>query len=128
MHTSIGERPRTCRFPQASAIRFVVDGDDLVMDSRPTATRLANIAIHPELAFTLPGYPKGDETLSGEGMPPTTIKSASSMQKHESEILRLNSTYEEHAGLCAVASRVTVTRVRHCVHSQEVDSRSARLR
>ncbi|MGD9711215.1 MAG: pyridoxamine 5'-phosphate oxidase family protein [Thermomicrobiales bacterium] len=108
--------------PQASAIWFVVDGDDLVMYSRPTATRLANIAMHPKVAFNLRGDPQGDETLSLEGhaavdpsMPPP-IENPAYMQKYGSEILRLGWTLEEYNGLYTVAVRLTVTRVRHFEH------------
>ena len=109
--------------PQSSAIWFVVDGDQLIIYSRPSATRLTNIAIHPKVAFNLRGDPEGDETLSLEGhamidpATPNPVECVSYMQKYGSEILRLGWTHEQYGGLFTVPVRVTVARVRHFVHS-----------
>lgn len=109
--------------PQASAIWFVVDGDDLIIYSRPTATRLPNIAVHPKVAFNLRGDPEGDEPLTLEGhaivdpTAPNAIENAAYIQKYGSEMLRLGWTHAEYGELFSVAVRVKVTRVRYFAHS-----------
>ena len=53
--------------PQSSVVWFLRDGADLLIYSKPDATKLANIAVNPKVAFNLRGDEVGDAMATFEG-------------------------------------------------------------
>ena len=56
--------------PQSSVVWFLRDGADLLVYSKPDATKLANIAVNPRVAFNLRGDELGDTMATFEGTAP----------------------------------------------------------
>lgn len=104
--------------PQASAVWHIVDGDDLVVYSRPDATRLTNLASNPRVAYNLPGDPDGDHVLTMEGRArvdpslPTTIDNPAYMAKYGTEITRIGWTHEGFATDFSTPLRIEIDRIR----------------
>lgn len=104
--------------PQSSPIWFIRDGNDLVLYSRPNATRLTNLATNDHVAFNLRGDRRGDTivTLEGTAAPqpaaPTPLGVLAYMRKYGDEMVRLGWTHDRYDNEFPVAIRIVVTRVR----------------
>jgi PPOX class probable F420-dependent enzyme len=104
--------------PQASAVWHIVDGDDLIVYSRPDATRLVNLASNPRVAYNLPGDPGGDHVLTMEGRArvdsslPATVDNAAYMAKYGAEIIRIGWTHEGFSSDFSTPLRIEIERIR----------------
>lgn len=104
--------------PQASAVWHIVDGGDLVVYSRPDATRLTNLAGNPRVAYNLRGDEHGDDIVTLEGLARVDPNQASALdtdaylRKYRDEIERLGWTPEQYARDFSVPIRIEVTRIR----------------
>lgn len=104
--------------PQSSIVWHVVDGDDLVIYSRPDATRLVNLAANPLVAYNLRGDRRGDHmvTLEGramiDGSLPSPLGNPTYVAKYRAEILRLGWTPEWYSSTFSTPIRLFVTRIR----------------
>lgn len=104
--------------PQSSIVWHVVDGDDLVIYSRPDATRLVNLAANPLVAYNLRGDRRGDHVVTMEGRAmvdeslPTPLRNPAYMEKYRAEIRRLGWTPEWYDAHFSTPIRFVVTRIR----------------
>ena len=104
--------------PQTSAVWFLREGDELLIYSRPHATRLRNLATNPRIAFNLRGDAAGDSVMTLEGIAAvepgaaTPIDVGPYMAKYGSEIERLGWTHTSFDEDFPVAVRIRVTRMR----------------
>ena len=104
--------------PQNSAVWYIRDGNDIVMYSRPDATRLTNLATNPRVAFNLGGDRQGDSITTLEGTAvadpdlPSRLGTAGYIAKYGDENVRLGWTHQDYDGLFSVPIRITITRIR----------------
>lgn len=104
--------------PQSSAVWFVIDDDDIVVYSRPDATRLTNLAHNDRIAFNLRGDATGDGITTLEGRAvidatfPTPAGCPEYVAKYREEIVRLGWTVESYDTDFSMPLRISVDRVR----------------
>jgi PPOX class probable F420-dependent enzyme len=105
--------------PQSSAVWFTRDRRDVVVYSSPAATRMANLAVNPRVAFNLRGDPRGDTIVTVEGtttidttMPPPGQNPAY-LAKYADEIVRLFDSPAAYDAKFSTPLRVTINRLRH---------------
>lgn len=104
--------------PQAQPVWHVIDGEDLVVFSRPTARRLGNIVSNPRVSYNLRGDPQGDVVVSMEGnaaLDPnlgSPLMSPEYVAKYTTEMVRLGWTPEEYDAEFSTPIRITITRIR----------------
>jgi PPOX class probable F420-dependent enzyme len=104
--------------PQSSVVWFLREGDDLLIYSKPDATKLANIAANPKVAFNLRGDLEGDIVATFEGTativdsptPPHQVDDY--LGKYRGQIQRLGWTLEEFGGDYSALIRLRVARIR----------------
>lgn len=104
--------------PQSSVVWFLRDGGDLLIYSKPDATKLANIAVNPRVAFNLRGDELGDTMATFEGTaevvdPPTPPhQHAAYFAKYQDQIKRLGWTPEQFSDDYSALIRTTINRIR----------------
>jgi PPOX class probable F420-dependent enzyme len=104
--------------PQSSVVWYLRDGDDLLIYSKPDATKLANIAVNPNVAFNLRGDPEGDimatfeatATIVDDPTPPHEVPAY--LNKYRGQIERLGWTPETFAGDYSALIRLRLERIR----------------
>lgn len=104
--------------PQSSAVWYVVDGEDILVYSRPDATRMRNLAANRQVAFNLRGDRQGNTIVTMEGqverdssLPPPG-EFLAYRAKYEVEIRRLGLTPKSYSDTFSVPLRIKVTRIR----------------
>ena len=104
--------------PQASVVWFLRDGDDLLVYSKPDATKLHNIALHPRVAFNLRGDELGDMVATFEGTaevvesPTPPHRDPAYLDKYRDQIKRLGWTPGQFADAYSALIRIAINRVR----------------
>jgi PPOX class probable F420-dependent enzyme len=104
--------------PQSSVIWFLRQDDDLLIYSKPDATKLANISANPKVAFNLRGDLEGDMGASFEAtativdLPTPAHHDAAYLAKYRSEIERLGWTPDEFAAEYSALIRLSLDRIR----------------
>jgi PPOX class probable F420-dependent enzyme len=104
--------------PQSSVVWFLRDGDDLLVYSKPDATKLTNIAANPKVAFNLRTDDMGDSlatfeaTASVDYAPTPAHQDPSYLTKYRGQISRFGWTPEQFSGDYSALIRLTVHRVR----------------
>ncbi len=104
--------------PQSSVVWFLREGDDLLVYSRPDATKMRNISANQKVAFNLRTDPMGDSMTSLEGTasivdsPTPPHHDSAYFAKYQGQIKRLGWTPEQFSDDYSALIRITVTRVR----------------
>ena len=104
--------------PQSSVVWFLRDGDDLLVYSKPDATKLANIAVNPKVAFSLRGDEVGDTMATFEGTatvvesPTPPHRDPAYFAKYQGQIERLGWTPDQFSDDYAALIRITIHRIR----------------
>jgi PPOX class probable F420-dependent enzyme len=104
--------------PQSSVVWFLRDGDDLLVYSKPDATKLANIAVNPRVAFNLRGDELGDTMATFEGTaeavesPTPPHRDPAYLDKYREQISRLGWTPQQFADDYSALIRITIDRIR----------------
>ena len=98
---------------------FIRERNDLVVYSKPTATRMANLASNRRIAFNLRADPQGDTVVTIEGtvavdltVPPPS-QNGPYRAKYAAEIARLFGSEAAYDAEFSTPLRITVNRVRH---------------
>ena len=104
--------------PQSSVVWFIRDGDDLLVYSKPDATKLANITVNPKIAFNLRGDELGDTMATFEGTaevvesPTPPHRDPAYLDKYSGEISRLGWVPDQFADDYSALIRITIDRIR----------------
>jgi PPOX class probable F420-dependent enzyme len=104
--------------PQSSVVWYLRDGDDLLIYSKPGATKLANIATNARVAFNLRGDLEGDICATFEATavivdrPAPAHEDPAYLAKYRGQIERLGWTPEEFAGDYSALIRLRLDRIR----------------
>jgi PPOX class probable F420-dependent enzyme len=104
--------------PQSSVVWYLRDGDDLLIYSKPDATKMGNIAANPRVAFNLRGDVEGDimttieATASIVDQPTPPHHESAYLAKYRGQIERLGWTLEEFAGDYSALIRLRLDRIR----------------
>jgi PPOX class probable F420-dependent enzyme len=104
--------------PQSSVVWFLRDRDQLLVFSKPDATKLANITVNPKIAFNLRGDELGDTMATFEGTaeavdsPTPPHQHAAYFAKYQAQIKRLGWTPEQFSDDYSALIRITVNRIR----------------
>lgn len=104
--------------PQSSVVWFLRDGDDLLVYSKPDASKMRNIAANPKVAFNLRTDEMGDTMTTLEGLatlvdsPTPPHQYPAYFAKYQSQIERLGWTPAQFSDDYSALIRITVNRVR----------------
>jgi PPOX class probable F420-dependent enzyme len=104
--------------PQSSVVWFLRDSNDILIYSRPDATKLANIAVNAKVAFNLQGDEMGDSMATFEGTatlvesPTPPHEDLDYFDKYQHQISRLGWTPEQFAEDYSALIRISIDRVR----------------
>lgn len=104
--------------PQSSVVWYLRDGDDLLIYSKPDATKLANITANPNVAFNLRGDLEGDIVATFEAIativddPTPAHEVAAYLNKYRGQIERLGWTPDEFGGNYSAQIRLRIDRIR----------------
>ena len=104
--------------PQSSVVWFLRDADDLLVFSRPDATKLTNIATNPKVAFNLRGDDVADAVATFEATavivdsPTPAHGNAAYLTKYREEISRLGWTQEQFSNDYSALILISVHRIR----------------
>ena len=104
--------------PQSSVVWFLRDGDELLVYSRPDATKLTNIASNPRVAFNLRGDEMGDSMATFEGAatvvdsPTPPHEHAAYFAKYQGQISRFGWTPDQFSDDYSALIRIAINRVR----------------
>jgi PPOX class probable F420-dependent enzyme len=103
--------------PQSSAVWFLREGDELIVYSRPNATRLINLAGNERIAFNLRGDQQGDVIVTMEGRArvvdgPAAHEIPAYLEKYGDEIIRLGWSHPEFGHLYSTRLSLEIDRVR----------------
>ena len=104
--------------PQSSVVWFLRDGDNLLVYSKPDATKLANITVNPKVAFNLRGDELGDTLATFEGTaevvesPTPPHRDPAYLDKYRGEISRLGWVPDQFANDYSALIRITIDRIR----------------
>ena len=104
--------------PQSSVVWFLRDGADLLVYSKPDATKLANVAVNPRVAFNLRGDELGDTMATFEGTaqvvesPTPPHRDPAYLDKYRGEISRLGWVPDQFADDYSALIRITIDRIR----------------
>jgi len=104
--------------PQASAVWFFVDDEELLIYSRPGVAKLSNIAANPRVSLNLDGNGMGGDIVTIEGSARISPEQAPAHEvpgfaaKYREAIARNGWTPESFAADYSVPIRVRITRVR----------------
>jgi PPOX class probable F420-dependent enzyme len=104
--------------PQSSVVWYLRDGEDLLIYSKPDATKLANLASNPKVAFNLRGDLEGDivatfeatATIVEDATPPH--QDPAYLAKYRAQIERLGWTMDEFARDYSALVRLRIDRIR----------------
>lgn len=104
--------------PQSSVVWFLREGDDLLVYSKPDATKMRNISANPRIAFNLRTDEMGDSMTTFEGMatvvdsPKPPHQDSTYFAKYQDQIERLGWTPEQFGGEYSALIRLSIERVR----------------
>jgi PPOX class probable F420-dependent enzyme len=104
--------------PQSSVVWFLRDGNDLLVYSKPDATKLANVAANPKVAFNLRTDEMGDAMTTLEGTatlvdsPTPPHQDPAYFAKYQDQIKRLGWTPEQFSDEYSALLRIAINRVR----------------
>ena len=104
--------------PQSSAVWHIVEGAELIVYSRPDATRLTNLRSNPKVSYNLRGDRQGDSIVTMEGIArtdpaaPTPLGQPAYMMKYGDEMIRIGWSHEQYDEQFPIALRIEITRVR----------------
>ena len=104
--------------PQSSVVWFLRDANDLLVYSKPDATKMANIAVNPKVAFNLRGDELGDTMATFEGTavlvesPTPPHRDPAYLDKYRREISRLGWLPDQFADNYSALIRITIDRIR----------------
>ena len=104
--------------PQSSVVWFLRDDADLLVYSKPDATKLANVAVNPRVAFNLRGDELGDTMATFEGTaqvvesPTPPHRDPAYLDKYRGEISRLGWVPDQFADDYSALIRITIDRIR----------------
>jgi len=104
--------------PQSSVVWFLRDGDDLLVYSKPDATKMRNISVNPKVAFNLRTDEMGDSMSTFEGTasvvssPTPPHQHPAYFAKYQVQIKRLGWTPEQFSDDYSALIRIAVSRVR----------------
>lgn len=104
--------------PQASAVWFLVDGDEFLFYSRPDVAKLSNIGANPRVSLNLDGNGMGGDIVTIEGTARISADQAPAHEvdgfvaKYREAIARNGWTPESFAADYSVPIRVQTTRIR----------------
>jgi PPOX class probable F420-dependent enzyme len=104
--------------PQSSVVWFLRDRDDLLIYSKPDATKLANITSNPKAALNLRGDLEGDIVATFEAtativdQPRPAHQDPAYLAKYRSQIERLGWTPEQFASEYSALIRLSLDRIR----------------
>jgi PPOX class probable F420-dependent enzyme len=104
--------------PQSSVVWFLRDGDDLLIYSKPDASKLTNISTNPSVACNLRGDEQGDAVATFEASasivdsPTPPHQDPAYLTKYREEIIRLGWTPEQFSDDYSALIRISVHRIR----------------
>ena len=104
--------------PQSSVVWFLRDGDDLLVYSKPDATKMRNISANEKVAFNLRTDEMGDSMTTFEGTaivvetPIPPHQHPVYFAKYRGQISRLGWTPEQFSDDYSALIRIAVSRVR----------------
>jgi PPOX class probable F420-dependent enzyme len=104
--------------PQSSVVWFLRDGDDLLVYSKPDATKLHNISANQKVAFNLRTDALGDSMTTFEGTatvvdsPIPPHQHPAYYAKYQGQIERLGWTPEQFSNDYSALIRIAIDRVR----------------
>ena len=104
--------------PQSSVVWFLRDGDDLLVYSKPDATKMRNISANPKIAFNLRTDEVGDSmtTLEGDATvvdsPTPPHQHPAYFGKYRGQISRLGWTPEQFSDEYSALIRIAINRIR----------------
>jgi PPOX class probable F420-dependent enzyme len=104
--------------PQSSVVWFLREGDDLLVYSKPDATKIRNISANQKVAFSLRTDEMGDSMTTLEGTatlvesPTPPHQDPAYFTKYQDQIKRLGWTPEQFSDDYSALIRITVSRVR----------------
>ena len=104
--------------PQSSVVWFLRDGEDLLVYSKPDATKMRNISLNEKVAFNLRTDEMGDSITTFEGTavvvdsPTPPHQHPAYFGKYREQISRLGWTPEQFADEYSTLIRITVRRIR----------------
>ena len=104
--------------PQSTPVWFRWDGETFLIYSQPSAPKLRNIAVEPQVSLHLVGDTEGEDVITFEGRAavdpsaPRADRLEGYMEKYAYLVERFGWTPSGMAGDYSVAIRVTPTRVR----------------
>jgi PPOX class probable F420-dependent enzyme len=104
--------------PQSSVVWFLRDGEDLLVYSKPDATKMRNISDNQKVAFNLRTDEMGDSMTTLEGIA-TVIESPTPphqlpayFAKYQDQIKRLGWTPEQFSDEYSALIRIAINRIR----------------
>jgi len=104
--------------PQSSVVWFLREGDDLLVYSKPDATKMRNISANQKVAFNLLTDAMGDSMTTLEGTatvvesPTPPHRHSAYFAKYQGQIERLGWTPNQFSDDYSALIRITVNRVR----------------
>jgi len=104
--------------PQSSVVWFLRDGDDLLVYSKPDATKMRNISVNPKVAFNLRTDDMGDSMSTFEGTasvvssPTPPHQHPAYFAKYQDQIKRLGWTPEQFSDDYSALIRLRIDRIR----------------
>jgi PPOX class probable F420-dependent enzyme len=104
--------------PQSSVVWFLRDGDDLLVYSKPDATKMRNISANEKVAFNLRTDEMGDSMTTFEGTasmvdsPIPPHQHPAYFAKYQDQIKRLGWTPEQFSDDYSALIRVRINRIR----------------
>jgi PPOX class probable F420-dependent enzyme len=104
--------------PQSSVVWFLRDGDDLLVYSKPDATKMLNISVNQKVAFNLRTDEMGDSMTTFEGTatvvdsPTPPHQHPAYFAKYQDQIKRLGWTPEQFSDDYSALIQITVNRGR----------------
>jgi len=104
--------------PQSSVVWFLRDDDDLLVYSKPDATKLHNISANQKVAFNLRTDAVGDSMTTFEGTaelvesPTPPHRDPAYLAKYQGQIERLGWTPEQFSDDYSALIRIAINRVR----------------
>ncbi len=104
--------------PQSSAVWFLVDGDEVLVYSKPDVAKVRNIEANPRVALNLDGNGMGGDVVTLEGRAriepsqPAAHEIPAYVAKYAERISRNGWTPESFAADYSVPIRIEVTRSR----------------
>jgi PPOX class probable F420-dependent enzyme len=104
--------------PQSSVVWFLREGDDLLVYSKPDATKMRNISANQQVAFNLRTDQMGDSMTTLEGTatlvdsPTPPHQNPAYFAKYQDQIKRLGWTPEQFSADYSALIQIAVNRIR----------------